>query len=243
MGNIGSVFWPSELHVESERNLRHHGLLDGKRRYAGQNDVPLPPPTNYPPTTATSGLSEYASTRATPFSTVNRPSLTTNSGTSWLDSNAQYPVKYSFNIASFSTKCGTYGAEAWLFLSPSPERDLITLPIGNETNMVIAFIQDNTNGRHPEFTIQGQRKIINRPCITAGSETRIVAGVTNHYYYSRCSWKPACGAIVVSIGPNEYNVTNESGNLTMSFTPKAPRNLDHRIDSPTDGKLIAPRLI
>ena len=47
--------------------------------------------------------------------------------------------------------------------------------------MVIAFIQDNTNGA----TLNLQYKVNEdhqQAMYNGGSETRIVAGVTNHYY-------------------------------------------------------------
>ena len=238
MGNIGSVFGPSEYTWNPSGTSGTMGYWMANVAMLARI-VPLPPPTNYPPTTATSGLSEYASTEGNAFFDRQSALFTTNSGTSWLDSNAQYPVKYSFNIASFSTNAATYGAEAWLFLSPSPSA-IDNAPDWNETNMVIAFIQDNTNGA----TLNLQYKVNEdhqQAMYNGGSETRIVAGVTNHYYYSAAPGSLPGGAIVVSIGPNEYNVTNESGNLTNVVYAKGPLGTwTIEFDSPTDGKLIAP---
>ncbi|MFZ0829456.1 MAG: hypothetical protein WAO02_18755 [Verrucomicrobiia bacterium] len=164
----------------------------------------------------------------------------TNTGTSWFGvASGGNPVDYKFTINSFPTAPATYGAEAWLFLSPNPAA-VDNAPDWNEANMVIAFIQLGTNGATLNFQYKVNEDHQQYMYSGGGPDTRIEAGITNHYYYSGAVGSQPAGPIIVPIGPNENNVTNESGNLGSVTNPTALGTWTIRFTSNTNVTLIAP---
>lgn len=202
----------------------------------------IPPPVIRPLVKATTGLTVFASTSASQF---DRQSvvLKQTAGTSWIgQASVGNPVSYSFTISSFPTDPATYGCEAWMFLSPNPQT-IDNAPDWNETNMVIAFIQLGSSNA----TLNFQYKVSEdhqQAMYSGGNETRVDTsvnpGITNHYYYSSPIGSQPAGPIVVNIGPNEYNITNESGFLGTVTAPSALGTWTIRFTSDTNVTLIAP---
>jgi hypothetical protein len=180
---------------------------------------PPPPPTiNAPTKTSDSGLAIYASTEGNSYYDRQSVLFTTNAGTSWMSSGVTYPVSYSFTIADFPTDPATYGCEAWLFLSPNPAA-IDNAPDWNETNMVIAFVQLNTNGATMHFQYKVNEDHQQAMYSGSGPDTRAVGTNTYNLYYSAPIGSMPGGPITNEVSPGVYNVTNESGDLASLVNP------------------------
>ena len=185
-----------------------------------QGFVYIPPPLLSPVVPATSGLNVSLSTSGNTF--YDRQSIyniTNLNATSWYGvATAGNPVSYSFTIKSMpSPASATAGAEAWFFMSPNPT-GLEGAPDWNEANMVIAFVQDLTNGNS---ILHFQYKI-NEPSqqgMYSGNTNVVEGGVTNNYGNLPGSWDGVTTPWLESgdLG-SVTNVGSAVGTWTITFT-------------------------
>jgi hypothetical protein len=204
----------------------------------GTLDV-VPPPIVSPLVKATQGLNVFASTSGNAGFDRQEGELMQTTGLGWIGhATTGNPVSYSFTIADFPTDPATYGCESYLFLSPNPVAN-DGAPDWNETNCVIAFIQLGADGAimHLQYKVNEDHQ---QAMYTGVNETRVEAGITNHYYYSSPVGSQPGGPIIVPIGPNEHNITNESGNLGSVTNPTALGTWTIRFTSSTNVTLVAP---
>ena len=203
----------------------------------------IPPPWMEGVARAISGLNVFNGSWGNSFYDHQEVYCITNTGTSWYGAATPgNPVTYSFTIKAMpGPASATAGTEAYLFLSPNPAAVDNAADL-NETNMVIAFVQQDANGN---ATLHFQYKV-NEPNQQAmyggGTETVVVTGVsTNYVSYSAPVGSLPGGPIIVPIAPGINNVTNETGNLGSVTNPAtAVGTWIIQFDSDTNVTLISP---
>ncbi|MFZ0829055.1 MAG: hypothetical protein WAO02_16700 [Verrucomicrobiia bacterium] len=203
----------------------------------------FPPPVIERVAKAIPGLNVFNSTWGNSFYDRQEVYSISNAGTSWYGvANAGNPVTYSFTIASMPAPASaTAGCEAYLFLSPNPNA-ANNSPDLNEPNMVIALVQQDTNGNatlHLQYKVNGPNQ---QAMYNGGSQTLTDnATYTNYVYYTGAVGSQPGGPITVPIAPGINNITNETGNLGSVTNPAtAAGTWTIRFTSNTNVMLVAP---
>lgn len=210
-----------------------------------QGPVFVPPPTVNPLASAASGLYCINSTEGNSFFDRQEVYCVTNTSVDWWNASSGSPVTYAFTIKSMpGPPSAANGCEAWMFLSPNPT-GLEGAPDWNEPNMVIAFVQQDAVGN---ATLHVQYKV-NEPSqqlmYSGGNQTvvdtSVNPGITNHYYWTAPVGTLPGGPVTVNIGPNENNITNETGNILSVTNPAtAAGTWTVQFTSPTNVTATAP---
>ncbi|HEY4414313.1 MAG TPA: hypothetical protein VGO57_01370 [Verrucomicrobiae bacterium] len=145
---------------------------------------PPPPPTVTPLTKANQGLNLFASTEGNAFYDRQSVRVVGNTGKSWVGhATAGNPVTYSFTIKNFPQDPATYGCEAYLFLNPNPNFN-DNAPDWNETNCVVAFIQQGATNAVMHFQYKVNEGNNNQMYSSGGNYTNVPGswdGVTANY--------------------------------------------------------------
>ena len=216
-----------------------------------QGHVVIPPPLIKPLTKASSGLYVFNGSSGNTYYDRQEVYCITNTGVDWYaNATAGNPVTYSFTIKSMPEPySATAGAEAWMFLSPNPA-GLEGAPDWNEANMIIAFVQNDTNDN---ATLHLQYKV------NEASQQNMYSGAsevdtdgstyTNNVYWTNAVGSLPGGPVTTPIAPGINQIDNETGNLlavtnngsaagTWSITFTSPTNVTVTSPSGNSGSAV-----